>query len=41
MRLFEVGGCVRDELLGVSSKDIDFAVEADSALWLKPTLGGK
>lgn len=28
--LYEVGGCVRDELLGVPSKDIDFAVEADS-----------
>lgn len=30
VRLFEVGGCVRDELLGVKSKDIDFAVEAES-----------
>jgi tRNA nucleotidyltransferase/poly(A) polymerase len=30
MRFFEVGGCVRDELLGVPTKDIDFAVEADS-----------
>jgi tRNA nucleotidyltransferase (CCA-adding enzyme) len=27
---FKVGGCVRDELLGVDTKDIDFAVEADS-----------
>lgn len=27
---FEVGGCVRDALLGVQSKDIDFAVEAPS-----------
>jgi len=27
---YKVGGCVRDELLGVRSKDIDFAVEADS-----------
>lgn len=26
MQMFEVGGCVRDELLGVPSKDIDFAV---------------
>lgn len=26
MKLFEVGGCVRDELLGVPSKDIDFSV---------------
>lgn len=28
--LFEVGGCVRDSLLGIKSKDIDFAVEAES-----------
>jgi tRNA nucleotidyltransferase/poly(A) polymerase len=26
MKFFEVGGCVRDELLGVKSKDIDFTV---------------
>lgn len=26
MEMFEVGGCVRDELLGVKSKDIDFTV---------------
>lgn len=25
--LYEIGGCVRDELLGVQSKDIDFAAE--------------
>jgi tRNA nucleotidyltransferase/poly(A) polymerase len=30
VRLFEVGGCVRDEFLGVASKDVDFAVEAPS-----------
>lgn len=30
MRLFEVGGCVRDALLGVESKDIDFAAEVSS-----------
>src|SRR5687768_11467708 len=30
IRFFRVGGCVRDELLGIESKDIDFAVEADS-----------
>jgi len=30
VRLYEVGGCVRDELLGLSSKDVDFAVEAPS-----------
>lgn len=30
IRFFRVGGCVRDELLGIESKDIDFAVEAPS-----------
>lgn len=30
IRFFQVGGCVRDVLLGVKTKDIDFAVEADS-----------
>jgi tRNA nucleotidyltransferase/poly(A) polymerase len=30
MRFFEVGGCVRDQLLGLTSKDVDFAVEAPS-----------
>jgi tRNA nucleotidyltransferase (CCA-adding enzyme) len=28
--MFKVGGCVRDEMLGLRSKDIDFAVEAPS-----------
>lgn len=26
MKIFEVGGCVRDEIMGVASKDIDFTV---------------
>lgn len=30
VRFFQVGGCVRDGLLGVKTKDIDFAVEAPS-----------
>ncbi len=30
IKMFEVGGCVRDSILGVKTKDIDFAVEADS-----------
>jgi tRNA nucleotidyltransferase (CCA-adding enzyme) len=35
MKLFEVGGCVRDELLGMPSKDIDFAVEAPSFMAMR------
>lgn len=30
MRIFKVGGCVRDEIMGTKIKDIDFAVEAPS-----------
>lgn len=30
IRFFRVGGCVRDGLLGIPTKDIDFAVEAPS-----------
>lgn len=29
MEMFEVGGCVRDEILGIKSKDIDFTVVLD------------
>lgn len=29
-KFYQVGGCVRDALLGVKSKDIDFSVEAES-----------
>ena len=43
MEMFEVGGCVRDELLGVKSKDIDFTVvlppvEGDPFLAMKNRL---
>lgn len=31
MEMFEVGGCVRDEILGVPSKDIDFCVVLDDS----------
>lgn len=27
MKFFEVGGCIRDEILGLKTKDIDFAVD--------------
>jgi tRNA nucleotidyltransferase/poly(A) polymerase len=27
MRFYEVGGCIRDQFLGVKSKDVDFAVD--------------
>lgn len=30
MKFYEVGGCVRDQLMGITSKDVDFAVEAES-----------
>ena len=30
IKLFEVGGCVRDSIMGIPTKDIDFAVEASS-----------
>jgi tRNA nucleotidyltransferase/poly(A) polymerase len=31
MEMFEVGGCVRDEIIGVKSKDIDFTVVLDES----------
>lgn len=30
MKLYQIGGSVRDELLGIKAKDIDYAVECDS-----------
>ena len=30
IKIYKVGGCVRDSLLGVKSKDIDYSVEAPS-----------
>lgn len=40
-RLYEVGGCVRDDLLGLSSKDIDFAVEVASFDAMRAFLEGE
>lgn len=30
IKLYKVGGCIRDQILGVKSKDIDYSVEAPS-----------
>lgn len=30
MKIYEVGGAVRDQYLGIKTKDVDFAVEAES-----------
>lgn len=32
IRLFEVGGCIRDEIMGAKTKDFDFAVEGASGM---------
>lgn len=38
MKIYEVGGCVRDKLLGVEPKDIDYSVEANSFEEMKTEL---
>lgn len=38
VRFYEVGGCVRDRLLGQQPKDVDFAVEAPSFSAMRETL---
>ena len=30
MKIYEVGGCIRDSLLGIESKDIDYSVVLDN-----------
>lgn len=30
VKFYQVGGCIRDEIMGLKSKDIDFSVEAES-----------
>ena len=37
-KFYKVGGAVRDELLGVQVKDIDFAVEAPSYSAMKQAI---
>ena len=37
-KFYEVGGCVRDAIIGVESKDIDYAVEADSYETMKTAI---
>lgn len=36
MKMFEVGGCVRDEIMGVNSKDIDFSVVLEDSDFFAP-----
>jgi tRNA nucleotidyltransferase/poly(A) polymerase len=36
-KFYEVGGCVRDEIMGLKSKDIDYVVVADDELLYKTT----
>lgn len=38
MKMFEVGGCVRDEIMGLRSKDIDFSVVLEDSDFLAPGL---
>jgi tRNA nucleotidyltransferase/poly(A) polymerase len=37
-QFFEVGGCVRDELLGRTSKDVDFSVVAQEGAFVDATI---
>lgn len=41
MKIYEVGGCVRDELMGLQSKDVDFVVEATSFEAMRDYLVGE
>lgn len=38
-KLYEVGGCIRDELLGIPSKDIDYSFVWDSPKEFRSALG--
>lgn len=39
MKIYEVGGAVRDELMGIASKDVDYAVETGSFNEMVTALG--
>lgn len=39
MKIYEVGGAVRDELMGLKSKDVDYAVETGSFDEMRMALG--
>lgn len=41
MKMYQVGGCVRDSLLGIKSKDIDYSVEASSYEEMKEYIQSK
>jgi tRNA nucleotidyltransferase (CCA-adding enzyme) len=41
IKFYQVGGCVRDEILGIKSKDIDYAVEAPSYAEMKAAIEGR
>lgn len=41
IHFFEVGGCVRDEIMGIESHDIDFAVEARDFAHMQKVLIGR
>jgi tRNA nucleotidyltransferase (CCA-adding enzyme) len=41
VKIYKVGGCVRDKILGVVSKDIDFSVEASSYEEMKAYILGR
>ena len=38
MKMFEVGGCIRDEIMGIKSNDIDFSVVMEDSDFPDPNL---
>lgn len=41
VKIYKVGGCVRDKILGIRSKDIDYSVEAESYEEMKAYILGR